>query len=67
MAWFTKGAFRKERLGKKLYFLEDTISLLTIEFMVKVFDKEYYGSGSHPLLSVFQSQSKFLSALANMV
>ena len=61
MVWFTKGAFRKERLGKKLYFLEDTISLF------KVFDKEYYGSGSHPLLSVFQSQSKFLSALANMV
>ena len=65
MVWFTKGSFRKERLGKKIYFLEGTISLC-VELKIKVFDKEYYGIDSHPLLSVFQSQSKFLSALANM-
>ena len=36
MVWFTKGAFRKERLGKKLYFLEDTISLfLELRFLIK--------------------------------
>ena len=61
MVWFTKGAFRKERLGKKMYVLEDTISLF-LEF----FDKEYYGIDSHPLLSAFQSLSKFLSALVNI-
>ena len=36
MVWFTKGAFRKERLGKKIYFLEDTISLfLEFRFLIK--------------------------------
>ena len=36
MVWFTKGAFRKERLGKKMYVLEDTISLfLELTFLIK--------------------------------